>query len=65
MKYLALAAVLGFVYFVFFRKKLSKDEKKSSEDMVKCTKCGTYLTMGEAIIGKNNFFCSQECKEKA
>ncbi len=61
IKYLALVAVLAFIYFAFFRKKITKKEIKDSETMVECAECSTFLSTKEAIIKNNNFYCCKEC----
>ncbi len=64
LKYLFLGIVLAFVYFAFFRKKIDgneKIEKKDSEEMVECAKCGTYLSVKEGLIKYGKFYCSKNC----
>ncbi len=63
LKFLVLGAVLAFLYFAFFRKKmnLTKQEKNDSETMVECVKCGTYVSRDESLVKNKQIFCSQEC----
>lgn len=74
LKILLVLAVIGVVYFIFFKKKpvsaskkptAKKDKKLQSNDMVACSTCGVYIEVGETIISNNKYFCSDECLEKA
>lgn len=73
LKLLLVIAVIGIVYFMFFKKKpikstttkTKKDEKLQSNDMVECDTCGTYVELGESIISNNKYYCSSECVDKA
>ena len=64
--------VMVAVYFIFFKKPEAaeegkrqkakgKSDKKNSEEMVECAKCGTYVSSKEAIIKNGSFYCSHEC----
>ena len=67
LKLLILAGLLYAVYFMYFKKtnsinqKSKKDLDKTSETMVECKKCGTYISADEALIVDGNYFCSKEC----
>lgn len=67
-KILLIAALVAFIYFLFFRgrkvtQKTSekKDNKKVEEIMVECDKCSTFISQKEAIIKDGKYFCSKEC----
>ncbi len=70
IKILLVLLVLLAIYWFFFKSKIfrdkTKDNKKddkiiSSEPMVECPKCGTFVSNKEAIIKDGKFFCSREC----
>lgn len=67
-KILLIAALVAFIYFLFFRgrkvtqKTNEKNEnKKRGEIMVECDKCSTFISQKEAIIKDGKYFCSKEC----
>jgi len=67
LKFLVLVGLLYAVYYVFFKKKniLTKSKKenlkKSSETMIECTQCKTYISVNEALLVDGKYFCSKEC----
>ena len=70
LKWLLVIAVVGLVYFFFIKKKplpeegktpKKKKEKFDEDDMVECKKCGTYISLKEALLRDGNYFCSDEC----
>lgn len=74
LKVVLILVVIGFVYFVFIKKKPikkpqdikeKKKEKLQSNDMVACASCGTYSELSETIISSNKYYCSDECVDKA
>ncbi|MEA3521866.1 MAG: PP0621 family protein [Campylobacterota bacterium] len=69
LKLLLVIAVIGIVYFMFIKKSpLSRSKKRetkeSSEDMIACEACGTYTSVGDAIIKGGHYYCSSECLGK-
>jgi uncharacterized protein len=60
--------ILG-VYFFFIKKKpLSsnkqtdkKEATKDGDEMVACKKCGTYISLDEALVSSGDYYCSDEC----
>ena len=70
MKLLLLAAVIGIVYFLFFKEKSiavtkpkASNAPKDSEDTVECSKCGVFVAVSEALIKEGRYYCSIECLE--
>jgi len=67
LKLLLLIAVIGVVYFVFFKKEsvVTKPKKgkktQGVEELVKCSSCGVYCEINEAILSNGKYYCSQEC----
>lgn len=71
LKILALIGVLLFVYILFFKKPLPKEETKKekkpnnrklkSDTMIECAKCDTFVSEDEAIIKDGAFYCSKSC----
>ena len=71
LKVLLVVAVISAVYFFFIKKKpikqndtkssSSKDSELKSNDMVECTKCGTYAEVSESILSNGKYYCSKEC----
>lgn len=70
LKWLLVIALVAAVYFFFIKKKplpnenrpKNRDKKKPDEaDMVECEKCGTYVSLGEALLKDGKYFCSSEC----
>lgn len=68
LKFLLVVAVIAIVYFLFIKKKpLQKnkqDKRDTPSDMVECVSCGTYVTLEDAIISDNKYYCSMECVDK-
>ena len=69
-QWIIVAVLIALVYFVFIKKRplpdenrrsKSKKEKLNEDDMVECKKCGTYITVNEALLREGQFFCSDEC----
>ena len=74
LKLLLVILVIGIVYFIFIKKKplnnttkppSKKGTEQESNEMVKCSTCGTYSELGDTIISHNKYYCSSECMEKA
>jgi len=42
-------------------KESKSDLKNSSETMVECQKCSTYISVDEALMSDGRYFCSKEC----
>lgn len=70
IKFIALAAVLFVIYIAFFKKPAIKEaneqrknstQDKSSDIMLECSQCSTFVSEKEAIIKDGKFFCSNEC----
>ena len=68
LKLLLLIVVITTVYLLFFKKKsikkptkTSRSKKTDSEEMVACSKCGTYVPVDETFIKDAKYYCSQEC----
>ena len=69
-QWIIVAVLIALVYFVFIKKKplpgennkpKSKKDKLNEDDMVECKKCGTYITLKEALLKEGQYFCSDEC----
>jgi uncharacterized protein len=55
-------AVIALVYFIFFKKKKKPVQTSGeSEDMVECSRCGTFISTQEAYEKEGKTFCSKEC----
>ena len=75
LKLLIIGAVIGGVYFLFFKTKpevkvTKKTAKKSTkkidaDEMVECATCGIYAEVEECILSNGKYYCSRECLEKA
>ena len=70
LKFLLVAAVIGVVYFIFFKKKpstskLSKSTKEDASEMIECANCGVFVELNETILSNAKYYCSKECVEKA
>ncbi len=69
MQWLFVIGLIALVYFFFIKKKpLSyesrphhKKNKISGDEMVACERCGTYISLNEALIKDGQYFCSDEC----
>jgi len=67
LKVLLIVAIIAVVYFLFIKKKpLNSSKKKDNEkpktnDMVECATCGTYVSIDDAIISENRYYCCSEC----
>lgn len=47
-------------------KKIDKKESGSSQQLVRCARCGKWIAPDEALkLGKNVTYCSTECMEKS
>lgn len=67
-KIVFLVLAVYILYLLFFKKILHKPYKKNNshtknihEEMVECNKCGTFISINEAIKNGENYFCSKEC----
>jgi len=73
MQYIIIAAMIGFVYFFYIKKKPSKvsstqkdtKTKPQANDMIECSTCQVYSALDECILSSGKYYCSQECVEKA
>ncbi|MBN2896638.1 MAG: hypothetical protein JXK05_12195 [Campylobacterales bacterium] len=64
LKILLLIAVLFTVYWLFFKKKpLSKHSNESSDEMIACAHCGTFVSTRDALLSGGRYYCSRECME--
>lgn len=67
-KILILVVILTAVYFIFFKKPSTVQDKekkqKESDTMVECKSCQTYISNKEAIIKDGKYYCSKECAYK-
>jgi uncharacterized protein len=67
LKILLVLGVIAAVYFLFIKKpavtKSSKGGpgKPENDDTVACHKCGTYVTLDDAIVSNGHYYCSNEC----
>ncbi len=69
LKLLAIAAVLFFVYIIFFKKSressISKKDTKPNNEiediLVECPTCKTFVSKDEGILSNGKFYCSKEC----
>lgn len=71
MQYVVILALIAIVYFFFIKKRpiqhtneKEESSKPQSNDMVKCSACGTYCEVSEAILSNGKYYCSPECVEK-
>ena len=68
-QWIVIIVLVALVYFLFIKKKPltgNKGKKKTkkemeSDDMVACKKCGTYISLDEALLQNGEYFCSNEC----
>jgi len=66
-KLILLVAVITIVYFIFFKKNKSVEDKEFDlnaqvgEELIPCYKCGTLTSENETIIHNGQQFCSKEC----
>ena len=65
-QWIVVGVLIVLVYFLFIKKKPLPDENKKSDklnddDMVECKKCGTYITLNEALLKEGQYYCSDEC----
>ena len=62
-KLLFLLAVIAVVYWLLrsYRNSLSRDNpsQTTSEDMVRCARCGVHLPKSESILAGGEFYCSE------
>ena len=70
LKVLLVGAVIGIVYFIFFKKKPSTSKrtnstKENASEMVECANCGVFVELDETILSNAKYYCSKECVEKA
>ena len=70
LKILLTLAVIGLIYFIFFKPKQIKPDNRTktkgneapeSDDMVACEACDTYVRVDEAFIKNGRYYCSNEC----
>lgn len=67
-QWIVIGVLIALVYFIFIKKKplagenqKKKNDKLNDDDMVECKKCGTYITLNEALLKEGQYFCSDEC----
>jgi len=69
-QWILVVVLIALVYFFFIKKKpiahkdqknKNRSEKLEEDDMVECKKCGTYITLNEALLRDGQYFCSDEC----
>ncbi|PHR56389.1 MAG: hypothetical protein COA44_08515 [Arcobacter sp.] len=67
-QWIVIGVLIALVYFIFIKKKplpgenqKRKNDKLNEDDMVECKKCGTYITLNEALLKEGQYFCSDEC----
>jgi len=69
-QWIIVAVLIALVYFLFIKKKplpsqnqkpKGNKDKLNEDDMVECKKCGTYITLNEALLKEGQYFCSDEC----
>ena len=72
LKILLIAAVIGVVYVMFFKKKTiatehteKKSKKPEVNDMIECENCHVYVEVKEAILSNGKYYCSRECLTEA
>ena len=74
-RFLRIALLLLLVYFLyrilfkgggfkFSKKKKKQHPQKQLEGLKKDPVCGTYIPENQATRYKDQYFCSEECKEK-
>jgi len=65
LKLLLVIAVIGIIYFIFFKKKSAKksieDKEQKANDMIECCVCGIYCEIDDAILSNGKYYCSNEC----
>ncbi len=61
LKILLLIFVILAVYWIFFKKKPLSPPKESSDEMLKCERCATYVSTREALLSGGHYYCSREC----
>jgi len=69
-QWILVVVLIALVYFFFIKNKpitdkdqkdKKRNEKLDEDDMVECKKCGTYITLNEALLRDGQYFCSDEC----
>ncbi len=69
-QWILVIVLIAVVYFFFIKSKSlpDQDQKRPKKketlyeaDMVECKKCGTYITLNEALLRDGEYFCSNEC----
>jgi uncharacterized protein len=68
-QWILIAVLIAAVYFFFIKKKplssktkpSKKEREEDGDEMVECKKCGTYISLNEALIRDGQYFCSDEC----
>ena len=69
-QWIVVGVLIVLVYFLFIKKKplpgenqkpKNKKDKLSEDDMVECKKCGTYISLNEALLKEGQYYCSDEC----
>ncbi|MEA3228060.1 MAG: PP0621 family protein [Campylobacterota bacterium] len=65
LKLLLVIAVIGIIYFIFFKKKTDKksitDKNEQANEMVECCVCGIYSEIDDSILSNGKYYCSNEC----
>lgn len=71
-QWIVVIVLIAVVYFLFIKSKplsnknetkKKRSEKLDEDDMVECKKCGTYITLNEALLQDGSYFCSDECRK--
>ena len=68
LKLLLVVGVIATVYFMFIKKKPSKNanhSNKDANDMIQCENCGVYSELKDSILSNTKYYCSKECLEEA
>ena len=72
LKLLLVVGVISIVYFMFIKKKPTltptmkkKKDELEANDMVACVECGVYVEVSESILSNAQYYCSNECINKA
>jgi len=62
---LLLIAIAVVVYLLVksYRRNTPRQDKRATEDMVRCVHCGLHLPKGESISSEGNFFCGEEHRD--
>ncbi|AII15353.1 hypothetical protein CIG11343_1475 [Campylobacter iguaniorum] len=59
-KIIIFALIVAIIYFFIVPKFRKKDDKKDSQNFVECEKCGTFVSLDEAVLSSGKYIC-KEC----